>query len=229
MTTYFDRKAAELRGPQSAETLATFESALLADMVLVCEVFRGQPDAFPEASRMVVYEALRKYAVSAWHEIEPYRGPSYENNDEHRLGLASLVEALHVFFHAAKQAGWRGGDSPEWPRNELLCRFVDSFTVRAGEAQPDKPPPAILPHVVAALRRARDAATVHDSARHVLETVRAAVENAAAMIAIGRVDAAIDLLTDIEPERCDACREVLAPDEGHDTAESEQAAKDGAS
>jgi hypothetical protein len=148
VTTYFDRKAAELRDPQSTETLAAFESALLADMVLVCEVFRGQPDAFPEASHRVVYEALRKYTVSAWHESEPYRGPLYEDDNEHRRGLASLVEALHSAFHAAARAGWRGGDSPEWPRGELLCRFVDSFAVRAGETQPNKArePPCVCGH-----------------------------------------------------------------------------------
>lgn len=80
---------------------------------------------------------------------------------------------------------------------EILAR--ESHDAEGPIVEPE-PPPAILPHVLAALRRARDAATYNDSGHFLLEQVRAAVENAAGMLAIGRVHAAIDILSDIEPE-----------------------------
>lgn len=70
----------------------------------------------------------------------------------------------------------------------------------------------IWPHAIAAIRRARDATGPHDSARFVLSQLAAAFDNAGAMLAIGRVDAAIDLLADVEPATCDACRMVAGPD-----------------
>jgi hypothetical protein len=80
---------------------------------------------------------------------------------------------------------------------EILAR--ESHDAEKPIVEPE-PPPTILPHILAALRRARDAATFNDSGHFLLEQVRAAVENAAGMLAIGRVDAAIDILSDIEPE-----------------------------
>ena len=63
-----------------------------------------------------------------------------------------------------------------------------------------EPPPAILPHVLAALRRVRDALTPGDSGKHALTVALTQLEGARDMLAIGRVDAAIDILSDIEPE-----------------------------
>lgn len=57
----------------------------------------------------------------------------------------------------------------------------------------------LWPHLLAALKRARDAATVNDSPRFLLGQLVEAFVNAGEMLTAGRVDAAIDLLADIEP------------------------------
>ena len=67
----------------------------------------------------------------------------------------------------------------------------------------------IWPHVLAALTRSRDAASVHDSARFALSQLVIAFTGAGEMLAIGHVDGAIYLLADVEPQRCDGCRKPL--------------------
>lgn len=80
---------------------------------------------------------------------------------------------------------------------------------------------ALWPHAIAAIRRSRDAASAHDSARFALAQLVIGFENVQTMLGAARLDAAIDLLADIEPERCDACRALLAPNEGAATGEAE--------
>ena len=80
---------------------------------------------------------------------------------------------------------------------EILAR--QSHDAEGPIVEPE-PPPAILPHVLAALRRVRDALTPGDSGKHALTVALTQLEGARDMLAIGRVDAAIDILSDIEPE-----------------------------
>lgn len=63
--------------------------------------------------------------------------------------------------------------------------------------------PSLVPHILAALRRVRDAATPGDSGKHLLTQIISQVEGAAQMAATGRHAAAIEILNDIEPARCD--------------------------
>ena len=82
----------------------------------------------------------------------------------------------------------------------------------------------IWPHVLAALTRSRDAASVHDSARYILSQLVIAFTGAGEMLAIGHVDGAADLLADVEPapaaeepmpeaarEPCPTCRVAHDP------------------
>lgn len=130
MTAYFDQKASELRGELSPEQIDAFEETLLADMVLVCEAFRGeQGHEFPPHLRTQVYQAMRQHLTVAWCSAERYAGPDYEDDAAHVQGLRDLVETLHDGFHAAGRAGWKGGDSPGWPRVEMRDRFLDAVGV----------------------------------------------------------------------------------------------------
>ena len=69
--------------------------------------------------------------------------------------------------------------------------------------------PQIWPHAIAALKRSRDAAGPHDSARFALSQLVIAFTGAGEMLAIGHVDGAIDLLADVEAATCDGCRKPL--------------------
>lgn len=128
MTTYFDEKMSATREVVSEEQIEALERAVLDDMILACEAFRGDASAeMPAAIRHRIYQTLRASMPAAWHESERYGGPEYQDLAAHLVSLRALLDTLHSLFHAAARVGWPGGDSPTWPRVEMHDRFFEAI------------------------------------------------------------------------------------------------------
>lgn len=129
MSSYFDRKAVEIRDMISAKRspydndVHSWINSLRIDIAVACEYDRGGPNEMPAEIRDGCYKAFLRHSLDAWPCGVPGFGVDFETDEQGMRLLSNLVECLHDFFHAAAHLGWFGGDNPLAPMYNMDAKM----------------------------------------------------------------------------------------------------------